>query len=328
MVFCPICGEQAVDVFCEQHLREREPLITNVKPFTLTICSTCDRFLSSGSWEEFKRFERFIKRKVEFNSQAQIMEFHVPIPVFEGRLEEFELPIEVVGTVSSAIANYLEEYRIPIPVVKDQCDRCANAKSGYFEGILQIRNPREQVVKYIEKVIAKNESVRITQSREVKGGFDFELTNQQFLVSFVHELKKEFGGVVRKSSKLHTYDHQRSKKVYRLTCLLELPSFWIGDIIETPKRLLRVSSMGEVVKGFDLRRRKNTALACPAEQDIDILDEASTTVSRVQPQVMILDPHDYQEARLAHPAELIAGQEVSVVEDGSGKFYISTRLKQ
>ncbi len=324
MVFCPVCGEEAVDVFCEEHLREQEPLVEEVKQFSLTICSTCDRFMDRGSWEDFKRFERFVKRHVKYNSRARIVEVHFPLPVFTGKPEDFEMPFEVAGTVSKFVEPYVEEYVFNVPVELSQCDRCSQAKSGYFEGILQLRNPREEVVSYISKAVAGAEGAQISNVADVKGGVDFELSNKQFLVTFVHELQRRFGGVVRKSSKLHTYDHQRSKKVYRLTCLLQLPAFWEGDIIETPKKLLRVSKMGSVVKGFDLRNRKKTAAQCPADEDVEVLESFTTTVSRTRPRVMILDPHDYQEVALAHPAELRAGEEVSVVEDSSGRWYLSS----
>ena len=326
MAFCPKCGEEAVDVFCEEHLREQKPLIEEVKPFELVLCSTCDRFLRRGSWEELKRFEHFVKRHCKLGSDSLIEYVHVPLPVFVGKPEDFDLVIEVAGTASPLVEPYVEEYVLHVPVTVDQCDRCSQAKSGYFEGVLQLRNPRKEVISYIEESLAAASDARITKAKDVKGGIDFEVNNQQFLVSFVHNLQKAFGGVVRKSSRLHTYDHQRSKKVYRLTCLLQLPSFWTGDVIETRKRLVLVTRMGSLVKGFDLRRRKNTSLACPSDDEFSSCEVLQASVSRTQPAVMLLSPHDYQEVALSHPASVDAGSVVDVVEDSSGKWYIAKRL--
>ena len=328
MAFCPVCGGEAVDVFCEEHLREQEPLIVEIKPFELVMCSTCDRLLERGSWQELARFEFLVKKALKLNARARMQYVHVPLPVFSDKPEDFELVVEVSGSVSEFVEPYVEEYVIAVPVRVDQCNRCAHSKSGYFEGILQLRNVREEVVAYIESAVARADNVRITKSKDVKGGIDFELTDQQWLISFVHELQKEFGGVVRKSSKLHTYDHQRSKKVYRLTCLLQLPLFGVGDVIQTRKRLMRVSSMGSVVKGFDLLRRKHTSTPCPVPGEYELLEVYKTTVSSTRPRVMILSPHDYQEVPLAHPAQVVAGQKVPVIEDSSGKWFVAKRLEE
>lgn len=327
MAFCPVCGEEAVDVFCEEHLREQEPLIGEFKPFSMTMCSTCDRFLTRGSWEDMNRFERFVKRHIKLNPKARVEYVHFPLPVFTGKPEDFELPVEVAGTVSDFVDPYIEEYAAHVPVELAQCDRCASAKSGYFEGILQLRNQRPEVVEYVEQTVARVEEARITRATDVKGGIDFEFSNQQFLTSFVHDLQKRFGGVVRKSSKLHTYDHQRSKKVYRLTCLLQLPGFWVGDVIETRKRLVRVTSMGSVVKGYELRLRKSTALPCPQDEEFELHEPVETSVSRTRPHVMILDPEDFQEVRLGHLApELQPGAVVEVVADSRGRYFVASSL--
>lgn len=323
MAFCPVCGEEAVDVFCEEHLREQEPLIEEVKPFKLVICSTCDRFLDRGSWHDFKRFESVVKRAISYNRKARIEEVHFPLPVFTDKPEDFELPVAVTGSVSERVAPYTEEYVFEVPVSVDQCDRCSQAKSGYFEGVLQLRNPRDEVVEHIEREVAGSDEATISAARDVNGGIDFDFTNQQFMAAFVHDLQERFGGEVRKSSKLHTYDHQSSKKVYRLSVLLRLPKFWVGDVIETRKRLVRVKKMGSVMRGFDLRHRKSTAFPCPRDDEAVVHTTEKAVVSSVRPRVMILDPFDYQEVALAHEASVSPGQQLRVVRDERGRWYVA-----
>lgn len=327
MAFCPKCGKDAVDVFCEECLREGKPLIEGVKPITLTKCSVCDRIKISGVWQRSKEFSRLVKKSVQYTKGTQILDTDFPIPVIEEDVKEFELPFAVLGTVSKQLSPYEEEYAIPITVEKEQCDRCGMAKSGYFEGTLQIRNPRPEVISYIEKKIQEDDEVLVTKATDVRGGIDFQVTNQQFLSIFVHELRKRFGGEVKIDAKLHTYDAQRSKKVYRLTALLRLPKFGRGDIIETGKRLMRVTRMGSTVHGFDLRRRKPTATPCPKEGTYILHEPIQTVVSSTRPNLTVIDPDDYQELPLAHQAPVEPGQKVKIIVDSRDKWYIAEKVE-
>lgn len=326
MTFCPQCGDDAVDVFCESCLRAQHPLIADITLPVLTKCATCDRIKVKNSWQPAKEFDRFFEGHITFIKRATVLAAEFPTPVIEPDAKEFTLPLLVTGTVSKHIPPYDEEYEVHVKILKEPCDRCSLATSAYFEGILQLRNPREEVIAYIEKQAKRREDLFITKAEDVRGGIDFYFTDQQALQPFVHELKKQFGGVVKTQSKLHTYDHQRSKKVYRLTCLIRIPKFARGDIIETKDRLIKISKMGSRISGFDLRRRKNTSIPCPTDDEVYIHDTENVTISRTRPKPAFLHPDTYQEALFAHPANLDNLTEVPVVQDGRGKWYAARKL--
>jgi NMD protein affecting ribosome stability and mRNA decay len=322
MVFCPICGEDAVDVFCEAHLKEREPLISEITPFTLTACPTTEEIHISGEWYPLTKFERLVKKNLTFNKRAQILEVEFPMPVFEEKPRDFTLPILVHGTVSKNLEPYTEEYELDVPVELSESPKASIAKSGYFEGTLQLRNPREGVINAIEEIMQSTPENHLSRARDVKGGIDFEFTNQEHMVWLTYELRKRFGGIVRKNAKLHTYDHQRSKKVYRLTCLIRLPSFKEEDVIQTKKRLMKVTSMGATVKGWDLERRKYTSAPCPTDDEVEQYEVREAILSSSKPHAMILDPDTYQEVPLAHNINAEPGSTVRVTQAGDSKWYI------
>ena len=321
MAFCPICGDDAVDVFCESCLREREPLLVEIKPLTLIICPSTDEIKVSGRWVPIKQFHRFVKKHLVFNKKAQIVDLSYPLPVFDQKPTDFTLPILVAGTVSKHLEPYEEEYEIDVPVQIEESEKANLSKSGYFEGTLQLRKPRDEVVSAIEELVNASDDAFIAKAIDVKGGIDFEITNQDFLVSLVYELRKRFGGTIRKNAKLHTYDHQRSKKVYRLTCLLRLPKFWVGDVIQTRKRLMRITSMGQVLKGWDLARRKYTAMECPSDDEVSVHEVFETVLSSTRPKAMILDPYTFQEIPLAHQTPALPGTTLRIIEDDSGRWF-------
>ena len=325
MAFCPVCGDDAVDVFCESCLREREPLIKEIKPFTLTVCPSTDEIEIRGDWFPLKKFSRLVEKVITYNSRAQILEVDFPLPVFEEKPRDFTLPILVTGTVSKFLEPYEEEYEIEIPVEIRESPKASLSKSGYFEGTLQLRNPRDDVVKAIEELVSSADNAHIARVKDVRGGIDFEFTNQEYMVSLVYELRKRFGGLVQKNAKLHTYDHQTSKKVYRLTCLLRLPKFWVGDVIQTRKRLMKVTSMGSSVHGWDLERRKYTSFPCPSDKEFVVYEQEQVVLSSTRPHAMILDPDTFQEVPLAHSVDEPAGSELSVVFV-DGKYFVADML--
>lgn len=313
-------------MFCEECLRTQTPLIADVKPVTLTHCTTCDRIKVRGSWQPTKEFDFFLKPHITFAKNAIITHVEFPTPIIEPDAKEFVLPVLVEGTISRNIEPYHEEYEIPVAIAREACDRCALAKSTYFEGFLQLRNPKDHVIEYIERAVQKQPDVFITKAEDVRGGIDFWFTDQKYLQPFVHELKKKFGGTVKTVSKLHTYDHQRSKKVYRLTCLLRLPSFDRGDVIETSDRLIKISRMGSRISGFDLRRRKNTSIPCPTDAEVIVHTPVEVVLSRTQPKAMYLDPSTYQEMPLAHPVPDTPEGMQPVVWDERGRAYVARKF--
>ena len=62
-----------------------------------------------------------------------------------------------------------------------QCDFGQKQKTGYYEGILQIREPNEQVVAFLDKEMKElaPKGVFITKTVDQKNGFDLYF-NEEF----------------------------------------------------------------------------------------------------------------------------------------------------
>jgi len=102
---------------------------------------------------------------------------------------------------------------------------------GYFEGILQLRNPSEELMDYVYTAIKKDQQARIAQDINVKGGIDLYLTSQRYTLSLGKSIKERFPGILRTSRKLFTFRRAEGKKVYRVTVLFRLFSFKINSVI-------------------------------------------------------------------------------------------------
>ena len=104
------------------------------------------------------------------------------------------------------------------------------SKSGYYEGILQMRGCTDEAVQFARNSIISAKGVQIMKEMNVKGGIDFFITSNKFLKKLGRLLKSKFTGIIKMTSKLHTEDRQSGKKIYRGTILFRMPGFNIGDV--------------------------------------------------------------------------------------------------
>ncbi|MEA2037630.1 MAG: NMD3-related protein [Nanoarchaeota archaeon] len=87
----------------------------------------------------------------------------------------------------------------------------------YFQGILQLRNPNEEVINFIANQLKKNEKVWVAKQVKLKTGIDLYVSSNKFLMALGKKLKKSFKGELKTSRKLHTKHRLTSKNVYRVT---------------------------------------------------------------------------------------------------------------
>ncbi len=116
-------------------------------------------------------------------------------------------------------------------------------QAGYYEGILQLRNPSQELMAYVKNRIDRDKRTLITKEEWTKHGVDLYLTSQRYLLSLGKDVKKRFGGVLRVSRKLYTVSSISSKSVYRVTVLFRMPCFKKGDIVEIKGEKWQIISM-------------------------------------------------------------------------------------
>ena len=89
---------------------------------------------------------------------------------------------------------------------------------NYFEAILQLRNPSDELINFINNQLKKNPSVFISNVMPGKDGFDIFLSSQRFARALGNKMKRAFkNSELKTSRKIHTRNRQTSKDVYRVT---------------------------------------------------------------------------------------------------------------
>jgi NMD protein affecting ribosome stability and mRNA decay len=130
----------------------------------------------------------------------------------------------------------------------------------YYEGILQLRNPNNEVIKFIKNKIRKKEGIFITKEKKVNNGIDFYLPSQKYLQIIGKKLKKNFCGELKISSKLHTKNRLTSKNVYRVNVLFRLAKCNVGDILNFKGDKIKILKMGKKILAKNIKTGKKLSI--------------------------------------------------------------------
>lgn len=97
-------------------------------------------------------------------------------------------------------------------------------RNDYFEGVLQLRNPSEEALRFIDNQITKEEgNVWVAKTEKHKTGIDLYVSSNKFLLNLGKKLKKSFkGGELVVTGRLHSRDRVTSKDKYRMTVLFRM----------------------------------------------------------------------------------------------------------
>ena len=132
--------------------------------------------------------------------------------------------------------------------------------TNYYEGVLQLRNPKKSIIKKIRSLVSKRKDVFIAEEKKVRGGIDFYISDQRFLQSMGRRLQKEFGGELKSSKKLFGVKRQTSKLIYRVFILVRIPEFEKGQVIDYKGKKVKVIMMDKKVHVKDINSGKKMIL--------------------------------------------------------------------
>lgn len=104
-----------------------------------------------------------------------------------------------------------------------------NHRAGYFQGILQLRNPTPELIGWVEHTVKKDNKASITFSTSVAGGVDMYFSSQTYLRAIGKKIAARFIGELKSSRKLWTLDKVTSKEIYRVYVMFKLPKFFRGS---------------------------------------------------------------------------------------------------
>lgn len=186
---------------------------------------------------------------------------------------------------------------------------------GYFQGILQIRCENEKVLEDANRLLEsmmKKTKAAITKTRMQKRGVDLWFDDKRKMKGIAENLAQELGGNVDLNPQLFSKDRQKSKNIYRLNILLQLPHYSIRDAILHDDKPYLIKGMGKNIKAIELETGRTKSIRYSKEDKV--LEKQTTTISQVRPSIEAINPEDYQPGTIMNPVPgLKPGQKLKVV---------------
>jgi len=324
--FCPRCGKRGIEKeFCEaclEEIRGKEPIVM-LGEIKTKVCVLCNKFLLQNKWVRCRDPKEMIRRL----SENALAKYNIKGGIKKAKLE-FSFPDMILKEgmqpeIDVNASTKEKKFSIPIILEYTSCGQCSKFKSDYYEGILQVRNVNDEIIRFIEKYAenGKNRGFFITNCAGVRNGMDFYMTHQNKILALARKLQMIFGGILKISAKIQTRDAQKGREVFRTTVYFCALPFKKGDYIVFDDRLYYVTNVGKKINAIDIENGKRNLFDYKEGMQITVLEKKKTKVTKIRPRIEILDPWTYQSVHVENEKKVTPGENIQVVEK-NGKFWI------
>lgn len=286
---CVKCGKKSKQTYCEKCYLEEKPLIKSYKKINLIRCAKCERHVYRNTWVK-DRIKDLVKESLAFDDKIKIIKL------------DYELNRkEIIITLDASYGKQKtqQSLHLPIKFVKKLCQDCSK-KGQYFESILQLRQPREDVIIFIENEVEKQTGVFINKKLRVRGGIDFYLTSNKFAKKLGKRLQQGFGGELKVSPKLHSRERHTGKELYRLSVLFRPSEFKKGDIVSFNDKIIEIKGVAKKITGIDIINKKKVIMDY-RETKPEVLKVYEASVSKTYPSLEVIHPKTYQSIKIENP---------------------------
>lgn len=272
---CYLCGEPAVlDGLCQECYDKEHPLIQVETPLAITTCKRCGSIQVPGGWKTLSSISPNDQREeqigVLLDMAVKPLATELSMEIEEiNRLDRvLHLVLHVTGKSAPELDPHTEEYPVEVRYTYATCDMCSMKSGGYYEATLQIRaNEREVTEDEQEKIVeiarertiaeyGKDKGAFILQIDDTKFGLDLFIGSDILCRKIADEIEALFLADRKENFKLVTQD-RGGKRKYRITIVLRLPQYIVGDFIEVagnPCQVLEIGKGG--LSCYDLVERR------------------------------------------------------------------------
>lgn len=321
MSFCVKCGrdcEESLNGLCIDCWLDGRKLTELPHHVDLKVCTNCGEFLFGDRW---------VKKSLEVAVQDAAVDAlsvirDAKVTAVSTTYDCQDPYVYVVNVHSDCdVMGYLtsDDVSTIVRIKNNVCKRCSRQLGSYYEAILQIRTgakggltpeQREESLAftedYVERAASTNKSLFITKMEIVTGGVDVYLSSISLGKNLAKEFSELYCAETKESPKLvgQTTDGQ---DMYRLTYLVRLPEYHVGDVVIHEGRyckLIRVSGNGGRV--LDLMNFREKSVRKSDMTSIKLYEKAAdlkeaTVISDSGSEIQVLHPDNYSTVDLKVP---------------------------
>lgn len=311
-MFCVRCGREGptYENLCSVCFLENNVFTSVPDHVDLVGCAHCDEYLIAGKWGQFRSLEDAVRcaatTSIATRKGAKVDEINAEILPQDSR--NFLVTIDTKVKYQDLLVS--EHLETVVRLKGGVCPRCSKIMGSYYESILQVRTrdralseeETERILKEIEvKVDDASKSSRdmfISKVEEMHGGLDIYLSSNSLGKSLSRDLAEKYGAEVKESSSL--VGQKDGKEIFRVTHLVRLPSFRVGDIILQTERPYLIGGIGSRgTRLVDLRTHESMNISnadLRSAQVIGNKDEAldAVVLTETEKELELMDPRSYK----------------------------------
>ncbi len=359
LIQCPRCGrptDRLVSGICLSCFLETASIL-RVPKMQVAVCPICLRYRDANKWRsgEFDlgstiataARDRLI-RKLKMTEEALEAGDAGTRPVISDvRIRDVRLSRDRAVVESVAVIDGLAgpgktmevAFSVAARLRTSACRACQLRQADYYACILQVRAegriPEEAELKLIDQIVDRASAFEqpgryVSKIVDRKEGRDLYLPSAAFGRDLAKQATSQLGGTLKETRKLVGVDRSSSKKLYRITILLRLPSLRVGDIAELNGKLfavLRNSNQGTALLDLEgnafIHERRSGDLKLASRRE----EVGEALVLEVRPDgIQILDPRSNQAIDImGQKVDARVGQTVTVIWR-DGVAYLAPRV--
>ena len=261
-MFCVECGAEGpvYQGVCASCFAKKHPLVEPPAAVDVPRCAQCGAFHFRSGWSRVDldvAIPQLLREKVRALPPFGHVTFtHV---AREEDATNYFLTVKASGRFEDL--RQVQDFHVRLRIKPSVCDTCAKQAGHYYEGILQVRaegrglTPRE--LRAVRTLVASRvERGRdeggdfVSKTEEVHGGLDFYVSTNALGTRLAKEVADALGGTITASPKL--YGQRQGRELYRVTTLVRLPAFGVGEVVRHKDALAEVVALRPFVELRDL----------------------------------------------------------------------------
>ncbi|MFW9918467.1 MAG: 60S ribosomal export protein NMD3 [Candidatus Thorarchaeota archaeon] len=353
---CYLCGEPSVlDGLCQNCYNSEHPLIGVNTPLSITTCKKCGSMQVPGGWKTLSSVGSDDQREEQIgillDMEIKSLGHEISVEIEEAnRLDRvLHVRLHITGKSSPDLDAHTEEYPVEIRYNHATCDMCSMMSGGYYEATLQIRaNERPVTEEEQERVVeiardrtiaeyGKDKGAFILQIDDTKFGLDLFFGSDLLCRKVADEVEALLLADRKENFKLVTQE-RGGKRKYRITIVLRLPQYVVGDFIEVVGNPCQVLGIGKGgLACYDLVERQRFTINQKSSKWRTIIFIAKGTEKRAfsiisnvygQP-LQIMDSKTYEIREIEDDSirEGLSGDTLYLIEHNQ-RWYLVPELKE
>ncbi|UCE11592.1 MAG: hypothetical protein JSW61_06565 [Candidatus Thorarchaeota archaeon] len=262
---CYLCGEEStIDGLCASCYNKEHLLVQVESPLAIVTCKKCGSVKVPGGWRTIDFSEAHgddvVNKQIEIGLDLSLKRFFGDVAITfeeENRLDRVShIIVTAKGRSHESLAPHTENHPVEVRFSYETCTTCSMMSGGYYEAILQIRadsrplseSEEEEIVAIVEELTiaeyGKDNRAFVSGSSRVKFGIDFWVGSEHLTKRIADELQSRFLAERKENYKL-TGQEKGGKDKFRITVLVRLPHFRVGDFITVEGNACQVMAMGK-----------------------------------------------------------------------------------